>query len=166
MDILKEMEKVLHPTDFVRAISDILHQMKEFVILDYLVNNKVIPGHLLQKPVQPQKQNIESRPQATGGASNIQYPGSFPFSNAVSAMGNIFQGDCRPEMETINTCSFDNNNEGAVGHNAEVSRPRPELRNTDIIESSISGLQHVADITVTDIETEPISSELLIPDSD
>ena len=166
MDILNIMEKVLQPTDFVGAISNILHQIKEFVLLDILVNNKLIPGHLLQKPVQPQT-NTENIPQAIGGASFIQSPESSAVGNESPVNNNIVQGDCRPEIETINSCSFDNNNniEGAVGYSAEVSRPRPELRNT-ADEFPLSGLWHVADTTTTDLETEPIISELYISDSD
>ena len=165
VDILSAMEKALNPTDFVSAISRILHQIQAYQLLDTLAHNKLIPEHLLQKPVQPHQS-------CTGGASNVS--GLSQSSNFSTETNIVHQGDCRPEMVTINSCSFDNNNEdGAINneHCAQISRPRPELRNT-ANEFPISELQHVAegmlqpDTTYAEFETEPKTSELFVLDSD
>ena len=181
MDILTIMERALNATDFVSAISNTLHQIKEFGILDILVNNKLIPGHLLQNPVQPQHSYTSSRTAGIGGASkmpsqefSVTEPSPFgnetfasdygpsaigyeppTFGDEPSSDGNephagstFAQGNVRPEIDTINTCSYDNNHEVSPGPSAQVSRPRPELQNIPNELSVLLGLRPVMDETV------------------
>ena len=197
----------------MRAVINILTELKAFDLLDKLVDNKLIHGHLLQKPVQPEQTNTSNGPQCIGGVSSIpsleyssfRYDSStkvkepYAFVNVPSAVsivssvndsdtlaignetstvgdenlarGTFAQGPCRPEMDTINTCSFDKNNEETVGHTAQVSRPRPELQTYSngyaILEQSpvIYSMGQQDDSSV-DSDTEPKISELYLSDSD
>ena len=128
---LSYLEGKLSPGDFIAEIAAHLHEMKEYELLDILNKRKYISDRYLNKHIQTCGHDIPVHQ----GAANYQTGGLIGTNRAANQTGNSGT-DCvttlyvRAEMESRQSCSFDNNVDTNVWVR-QATQPRPELQNVE-----------------------------------